>query len=43
MVFQLQIARCKEAIPRTRDYMVDWERSVQPSSAGIAGRQKRQA
>lgn len=26
MVFQIQLARCKAAVPQTRDYMLDWER-----------------
>jgi cyclopropane-fatty-acyl-phospholipid synthase len=41
MVFQLQLARRKEAVPRTRDYMIDWERRV--LGAMSAGRQKKQA
>lgn len=27
MVFQLQVARRKDAVPLTRDYMLDWERA----------------
>lgn len=26
MVFQIQLARCKDAVPQTRDYMAEWER-----------------
>jgi len=41
MVFQLQVARRKEAVPRARDYMVDWERRALDSMS--TSRQKRQA
>lgn len=30
MVFQLQLARRKDAVPRTRDYINDWERQHAP-------------
>jgi cyclopropane-fatty-acyl-phospholipid synthase len=41
MVFQLQLVRRKEAVPRTRDYIVDWERRV--LSGMSPGRKKKQA
>ena len=27
MVFQLQLAKRQDAVPLTRDYMLDWERA----------------
>jgi cyclopropane-fatty-acyl-phospholipid synthase len=27
MVFQMQIAKRQDAVPLTRDYMIDWERA----------------
>jgi cyclopropane-fatty-acyl-phospholipid synthase len=33
-VFQMQIAKDINAVPYTRDYMFDWERSRAPNSAG---------
>ncbi len=27
MVFQIQLAKSRDAVPRTRDYMLDWERA----------------
>ena len=41
MVFQLQLAHRKDAVPRTRDYMVDWERKVLNGTK--LARQKKQA
>jgi cyclopropane-fatty-acyl-phospholipid synthase len=38
MVFQLQLVRRKEAVPRTRDYIVDWERRV---LSGMSPRRKK--
>jgi cyclopropane-fatty-acyl-phospholipid synthase len=31
MVFQIQLARRIDAVPITRDYMIDWERAHQPT------------
>ena len=28
MVFQMQLAKAVDAVPLTRDYMLDWERSA---------------
>jgi hypothetical protein len=39
MVFQVQLAKQSDAIPTTRDYMVDWERA----NTTVARRQMRAA
>ncbi len=38
MVWQMQMARRVDAVPLTRDYMFDWERSHQAPAAAGAGR-----
>jgi cyclopropane-fatty-acyl-phospholipid synthase len=34
MVFQVQLAKQSNAVPMTRDYMVDWERARMPTKCG---------
>ena len=36
MVFQMQVSRRQEAVPLTRDYMVEFERSMQARSNAAA-------
>ena len=36
MVFQMQLAKAVDAVPLTRDYMLDWEREHSPASAQAA-------
>ncbi len=38
LVFQMQLAKTLEAVPLTRDYMVDWERGHSPREVDTAGR-----
>ena len=33
VVFQMQLARTVDAVPLTRDYITDWERSRKPPMA----------
>ena len=39
MVMQIQLARRQEALPLTRDYMVEWERAQAAAEERAAGRQ----
>lgn len=39
MVMQIQLTRRQEALPLTRDYMIDWERAQAAAEQGPAGRQ----
>jgi len=43
MVFQIQLARRKETVPLTRDYILDWERRqlAQAELAHAPGRRRR--
>jgi cyclopropane-fatty-acyl-phospholipid synthase len=36
MVFQLQLARSRDAVPLTRDYITDWDRAAAPSASAAA-------
>jgi cyclopropane-fatty-acyl-phospholipid synthase len=38
LVFQMQLAKTVDAVPLTRDYMVDWERAHSAPTEGTTGR-----
>ena len=38
IVFQMQLAKHIDAVPLTRDYMIDWERTHSSREVDTAGR-----
>ena len=38
MVLQMQLSKRVDAVPLTRDYMIDWERAASAAAATPAGR-----